>query len=175
MHHEGAEKLMPASLGKRPQTVYVEGDFPPKSARSRWLNMAEDENSQDQGQPESQPPGGGGFISLDQARSAALAHARDNLDFYGRRYGRKELAWEVLSQEEREDGYHVRLSYQPARGFRGQPGVEEFTIERTGSVQSRLIISEPAKKGGFLGCGLVAVGILLLTVVVLVAALGSAL
>jgi len=53
--------------------------------------MAEDENTQDQGQPESQPPGGGGFISLDQARAAALAHARDNQDFYGRRY-RKEGA-----------------------------------------------------------------------------------
>jgi hypothetical protein len=133
--------------------------------------MAEDENVQDQGQPESQPPGGGGFISLDQARAAALAHARDNLDFYGRRYRRKELAWEVLNQEEREDGYRVRLSYQPARGFRGEPGVEEFTIERTGPVQSRRLISEPKRKGGFLGCGLVAAGTLLLAAVVLVAAL----
>ena len=137
--------------------------------------MAEDENTQDQGQPESQPPGGGGFISLDQARAAALAHARDNQDFYGRRYRKKELAWEVLSQEEREDGYHLRLSYQPARGFRGQPGGEEFTIERTGPVQSRRIISEPVKKGGLLGCGLVAAGALLLVAVMLVASLGSAL
>jgi hypothetical protein len=72
--------------------------------------MAEDENVQDQEQPESHPPGGGGFISLDQARAAALAHARDNLDFYGRRYRSKELFWEVLSQEEREDAYRVRLS-----------------------------------------------------------------
>ncbi len=81
----------------------------------------------------------------------------------------------MLSQEEREDGYHVRLSYQPARGFRGQPGVEEFTIERTGPIQSRRIISEPAKKGGFPGCGLVAVGALLLVAVMLVTALGAAL
>ena len=137
--------------------------------------MAEDENVQDQGQPESQPPGGGDFISLDQARAAALAHTRDNQDFYGRRYRKKELAWEVLSQEEHEDGYRVRLSYQPARGFRGQPGVEEFTIERTGPVQSRRIISEPVKKGGFLGCGLVAVGTLLFIAVLLVTALASAL
>jgi hypothetical protein len=137
--------------------------------------MAEDENVPDQGHPESQPPGGGGFISLDQARAAALAHARDNLELYGRRYRKKELAWDVLNQEEREDGYYVRLSYQPARGFRGQPGVEEFTIERTGPVRSRRIISEPKGKGGFPGCGLVAVGGLLLVAVVLVAALGSAL
>ncbi|MDP6548832.1 MAG: hypothetical protein QF659_02010 [Dehalococcoidia bacterium] len=137
--------------------------------------MAEDENAQDQEQPESQPPGGGGFISLDQARAAALAHARDNQDFYGRRYRKKELAWEVLNQEEREDGYHVRLSYQPARGFRGQPGVEEFTFERTGPVQSRRIITEPVKKGGFLGCGLLAAGTLLLVAALLATALASAL
>jgi hypothetical protein len=137
--------------------------------------MAQDEDVQDQGQPESQPPGGGGFISLDQARATALAHARDNQDFYGRRYRKKELAWEVLDQEEREDGYRIRLSYQPARGFRGQAGVEEFTIERTGPVQSRRIVSEPVKKGGFLGCGLVAVATLLLVTVMLAAALGSTL
>ena len=137
--------------------------------------MAEDENTQDQGQPESQPPGGGGFISLDQARAAALAHARDNQDFYGRRYRKKELAWEVLSQEEREDGYHLRLSYQPARGFRGQPGVEEFTIDRTGPVRSRRIVSEPVGKGGLLGCGLVAIGGLVFAAAALVGGLASAL
>ena len=114
--------------------------------------MAQDEDVQDQGQPESQPPGGGGFISLDQARATALAHARDNQDFYGRRYRKKELAWEVLDQEEREDGYRIRLSYQ-----------------------SRRIVSEPVKKGGFLGCGLVAVATLLLVTVMLAAALGSTL
>ena len=51
------------------------------------------------------------FVSLDQAQDIALGHARDNLDFHGRRYRRREMAWEVLSQEEREDAYHVRLSY----------------------------------------------------------------
>ena len=81
----------------------------------------------------------------------------------------------MLSQEEREDAYRVRLSYQPARGFRGDPGVEEFPIERTGPVRSRRIISEPKRKGGFLGCGLVAVRTLLLAAVVLVMTLISVL
>lgn len=72
------------------------------------------------------------------------------------------MAWEVLGEEEREDGYHVRLSYQPTRGFRGAPGVGEFAISRTGSGLSRRAASEPAKQGGLLGCSLVATGGLLL-------------
>ena len=112
---------------------------------------------------------------MDQARDIALAHARENLDIYGRRYRRQELFWEVLSQEEREDAYHVRLSYQPARGFRGEPGVEEFTIDRTGPVRSRRIVSEPVGKGGLLGCGLVAIGGLVFAAAALVGGLASAL
>ncbi len=51
-----------------------------------------------------------GYISLDQARVLALQHARDNREIYGR-YADRELA---------EDYYRVRLSYRPARGFRGE-------------------------------------------------------
>ena len=54
-----------------------------------------------------------GYISLDQARVRAMEHARDNRDFYGLRYARRELVWEVLSQEESEDYYDIRLSYRP--------------------------------------------------------------
>ena len=138
--------------------------------------MAEDGSAQEGGTPESQRPGGaGGFVSLDQARDIALGHARENTDFYGRRYRKKELAWEVLSGEEREDGYLVRLSYQPARGFRGEPGVEQFSIDRTGPVRSRRIVSEPVGKGGLLGCGLVAIGGLVFAAAALVGGLASAL
>ena len=124
--------------------------------------MAEsDEIPQDQEQPEPQPPGGAGdLISLDQAREAALGHARDNRALYGRRYEKQELAWEVLDQEEQENSYYLRLSYQPASGFRGVPGIEEFNIEKTGPVRSRRIVSEPVRRGGALGCSLVAVGAL---------------
>ena len=44
-----------------------------------------------------------GYISLDQARVLAMEHARDNRDFYGRRYATRELAWENVSAEEDED------------------------------------------------------------------------
>ena len=138
--------------------------------------MAEDESTQDQEQPGSQgPASGSGLVSLDQARSIALDHARDNQDFYGRRYRRRELAWDVLGQEEREDAYHIRLSYQPARGFRGDPGVEQFIIERSGAVQSRRIVSEPRRRGGLPGCGLMAAGVLVLVAMTIAGLLGSVL
>ena len=77
-----------------------------------------------------------GYISLDQARVVALRYARDNQDFYGGRYARRELAWEEISTEEGEDYYRVRLSFRPAQRFRGhnscdsakggQPGISRW-------------------------------------------------
>ena len=141
------------------------------------MTVAEEQGAQEEDQPESQRPGSAGeFISLDQARSIALDQARENQDFYGRRYAGMDLAWEVVSQEEGAEAYAIRLTYQLAHGFRGNPGVEEFTIDRQGSVQSRRIVSEPVRRGGFLGCGLLAAGGVSLSVLVLaMVVLGSAL
>ena len=135
------------------------------------MAMAEEEGAQEPEQPQSQASGG--FVSLEQARDIARDHARNNQDFYGRRYRRKQLVWDVVGQEERADGYYVRLSYQPARGFRGDAGVEEFTIERTGSVQSRRIVSEPKGRGKFLGCFLVALASAVLVAALLAGVLGA--
>ena len=138
------------------------------------MTVAEEE-AQEEDQPESQRPGREGeLISLDQARGIALDHASENQDFYGRRFASMDLAWEVVSQEEVADGYRIQLSYQLAHGFRGNPGVEEFTIDRQGSVQSRRIVSEPARRGGFLGCGLLAAGVSVLFLAVAVGVLSSA-
>ena len=84
-----------------------------------------------------------GYISLDQARVLALQHARDNREIY-ERYADGELVWEVVSADETEDYYEVRLSYRPARGFRGRPGVEQFTIDKIGPIELRQVVSEPA-------------------------------
>ena len=86
-----------------------------------------------------------GYISLDQARVLALQHARDNREFYGR-YAHRELVWEVIGVDETEDFYEVRLSYRPAGTFRGQPGVEQFTIDKTGPIEFRQVISRPVEK-----------------------------
>ena len=62
-----------------------------------------------------------GYISLDQARVLAVQHARDNTDFYGAKYLGISLVWEVLSQEETEDFYEIRLSFRPSGQRRGAP------------------------------------------------------
>ena len=71
-----------------------------------------------------------------------MEHARDNRDFYGHRYASRELVWEVLSQEESEDYYDIRLSYHPTEGFRGEPGLEQFTIDKTGPIRLCQILSQ---------------------------------
>jgi len=102
-----------------------------------------------------------GYISLDQARVRAIEHARDNREYYGPRYSRMELVWEVVSQEESEDYYDIRLSFRPAAGFSGKPGVEQFTIDKTGPITLRQILSQPRsdtpKKAIFAGLGLAVV------------------
>ena len=84
-----------------------------------------------------------GYIGLDQARVQAIEHARDHTDFYGPSYASLRLAWEVLSTEDSEDHYEVRLSYRPAGRFRGQPGVEQFIFDKTGALRVRQILDEP--------------------------------
>jgi len=84
-----------------------------------------------------------GYISLDQARVRAIEHARDNRDFYGSTYSQGDLVWEVVRQEESEDYYDIRLSYRPASGFVGKPGIEQFTIDKTGPITLRQILSHP--------------------------------
>ena len=84
-----------------------------------------------------------GEISLDQARVIAIQHAREDTDFYGQEYGTVRLAWEVTSQEDTGNYYEIRLAYRPSGRFRGQPGVEQFTIGKTGNIELRQILDEP--------------------------------
>jgi ABC-type transport system substrate-binding protein len=88
-----------------------------------------------------------GYISLEQARVLAMRHARDNTDFYGPAYSRTNLVWEVISQEDGEDYYDIRLSFRPAGRFRGEPGVEQFIIDKIGNIEIRQILDEPTGLG----------------------------
>ena len=73
--------------------------------------MAEEEDKKDEEKLEFDSTGQAvAYISLDQARVLAMEHARDNRDIYGRRYRRRELAWEVVTQEESEDYSDIRLN-----------------------------------------------------------------
>ena len=110
--------------------------------------MVEDEGKKDDEKLEFDSTGQAvAYISLDQARVLALQHARDNRDVYPRRLRRRELVWDIVSAEETEDYYQVRLSWRPAGRFRGEPGVEQFTIDKTGPIEFRQIISQPQPSG----------------------------
>ena len=89
-----------------------------------------------------------GYISLGQARVLAIRYARGDTAFYGRAYAGTNLVWEVTGEEEDEDFYDIRLSFRPSGRFRGEPGVEQFIIDKTGAVQIRQILDEPT---GFSG------------------------
>ena len=103
-----------------------------------------------------------GYISLEQARVLAIQHARDNRDFYGGRYAGRDLVWEIASADEGEDYYEIRLSYRPAGRFRGEPGVEQFTIDKTGNIELRQILDEPRATRGVPTLLLAAVGVLII-------------
>ena len=79
------------------------------------------------------------YITLDQARVLAIRHARDNTDFYDPSIRHDSLVWEVEGQKETGDYYEIRLSFRPARGFQGQAGIEQFTIDKSGKVGNATI------------------------------------
>ena len=85
------------------------------------------------------------YISLDQARVLALQHARDNQDFYGASYAGVNLVWEVMSAEESEDYYDVRLFFRPAGRYRSEPGVEQLIFDKTGDLRVRQMLDEPSE------------------------------
>ena len=110
-----------------------------------------------------------GYISMDQARVLAIQHASQNTDFYGPRFSGRALAWQMVTQEETEDYYDIRLSYRPAGRFRGEPGLEQFTISKVGDVVLRQILDEPVpSKLPFMR--FTAVGLVIVAVVAVVAA-----
>ena len=102
-----------------------------------------------------------GYVSLDQAQVLALREASNDSGFYGLDYSGVELARDVISAEEGEDYYRIRLSFSPLTGFRGQAGAELFTIDKLGNVESRRILSFPQAGRGFpaIWVVLIAVGI----------------
>ena len=77
----------------------------------------------------------------------AIRHARDNTDFYPPYYADIRLAWEIVSAEDSEDFYKIRLSFRPAGRRRGEPGLEEFIFDKVGELLVRQILDEPSDLG----------------------------
>lgn len=107
--------------------------------------MAEEDGNKDEF--DFSPPGESlGYISVDQARVLAIQHAQEDTDFYGPELASSRLVWEVISQEETDDYYDIQLSFRPGGRFRGSPGFEHFTIDKTGVVQLRQVVTEPLRQ-----------------------------
>ena len=85
-------------------------------------------------------------ISLADARVYALERARLDRDSYPPQFLGKELVWELVEgvEEETPDYYLVVLSFRPAGTFRGEPGREEFRIEKIGGgLRLRRLVTDP--------------------------------
>ena len=52
----------------------------------------------------------------------------------------------MAGEEEGEDYYYIRLSYRPETGFRGEPGIEQFTIDKAGPIELREIVQRPRER-----------------------------
>ena len=88
------------------------------------------------------------YIGLDQARVQAIEHARDNTDFYGPEYQGIRFVWEVISAEESDEYYEIRLSFRPSGRYRGEPGIEQFIIDKSGDLRIRQLLDEPQAEPG---------------------------
>jgi len=87
-----------------------------------------------------------GYISIEQTGVLAIQHAQNNTGFYDSSIRHDSLVWEIEGQVETDDFYDIRLSFRPTRNFQGQPGIERFTIDKTGKVELRQIIREVVRE-----------------------------
>ena len=86
-------------------------------------------------------------LSLEQAKILALETARNDPANYGRRFAALQMVFQVIKQEEEDDGYFVTLSFQPEGDFPGKPGLERFFIEKQGTVTGRQVLRLPSGRG----------------------------
>lgn len=106
------------------------------------------------------------YISCEQAAILAMRLAREDSNFYSPdRAGTTfvwtwiKLAWEVISCEEGEDFYDVRLAFRPSGRFSGRPGIEQFIIDKAAEYDGdwmpevRQVLDEPSGLGLCPKCG----------------------
>ena len=84
-----------------------------------------------------------GYISLPQARLLAMETARDSPGDYGASFQGTPMVFDAVEEKEDEDYYVVSLSFRPAGHFRGEPGLEQFFIEKEGRVAYRQVRELP--------------------------------
>ena len=78
----------------------------------------------------------------------AVQFAMDNPEAFGSRFEGSNLVWEVVSVEEGDAAYDIRLAYRPGGRFSGEPGVALFTVHRAGRITLNEVLSRPRRNRG---------------------------
>ena len=88
------------------------------------------------------------YISLAQARVLAMTTARETPGEYGSQYQNVSMAFETVTATEDEDFYNITLSFRPQGDFSGDPGQEQFFVEKEGTIAVRQVLSLPRATSG---------------------------
>ena len=90
-----------------------------------------------------------GYISLEQARLLAMQTDREAPGDYGRRFRGIRMVFQPVQEEDGEDYYVVTLSFRPEGDFAGNPGKEQFFIEKEGRAPTgRCSVTQEQKGDG---------------------------
>lgn len=109
--------------------------------------MAEDQDKQEEEKFDFTQAGEAlGYISLDQAQVLAMRTARESPGAYGDSFVDVPMAFEVVNSEETEDHYVITLSLRLQGQFSGNPGQEQFFIEKEGNVAHRQVLAVPMRR-----------------------------
>jgi len=60
--------------------------------------------------------------------------------------GKKEDQFDFDAADEDEDYYHVRLAYRLVRRLRGEPGIEQFTVDKAGSIELDQVVQRARRE-----------------------------
>ena len=82
-------------------------------------------------------------IPIENAIITALNYARDDPGTYGHPFAERQMVFEVDEESESMDFYSIRLAFQPASRFQGSPGIQQFFIDKTGTIRLHKIIKLP--------------------------------
>lgn len=78
--------------------------------------------------------------------ATALAYAAENKYFYGPKFRKLDLSWDVTGAEERAKGaVRVKLSFRPVKSFRGKAGSEYLDISPDGTIAARRALRIPSE------------------------------
>ena len=139
--------------------------------------MAEEEGKKEEEKFEFDAAGEAlGYISMAQARLAAMQATRETPGDLGGRFSGVSMAFEIKEAVEDEDYYTITLSFRPQGDFAGTPGQEQFFIEKEGAIAHRQVLALPRLGRRFpvipVAIGLAVAGAVAVIAVLTVAGLG---